>query len=68
MCFSSPPPQLFSALLEIQRVGCEHLFGSDPGGDDLLAVGVLDECLEGRTVRFKAKGQGVTTTDQLLVF
>ena len=45
----------------------EHLFGPDLRGDDLLAVGVLDERLEGRAVRCEAQGQGVTTANQLLV-
>ena len=46
----SPQPRLWIAaarlnLLEVERVGREHLFGPDRRGDDLLAVSVLDERL-----------------------
>ena len=45
---------------------CEHLFGTAPGRDDLLVVSVLDERLDGRTVRCKAKGQRVAIANHLL--
>ena len=53
--------------LEIKRIGREHLFGPDRCGDDLLAVCVLDERLNGWAIRCEATGQGIATADQFLV-
>ena len=52
--------------LEVERVGREDLVGPDLRGDDLLAVGVLDERPDSWAVRFEAKGQRVATADHLL--
>src|SRR5262245_46863596 len=52
-----------SIVLQVERVGGEDLLWCDLCWNDLLAISIPNERLDGRAVGLEAKGQWVATTD-----
>src|SRR5262245_54728860 len=59
-------PARDSIALEVECIGCERRFWLDLHGDDFLAVGIVDKCFDGRSIRFEAERQRVATADHVL--